>query len=367
MIDRKTNCDDIHHTLSLKFYNGAIKVGPCCLAQHVTVTPDVKNLWEHQFLLELRKENLLHIIPDACLSCSRLEQKGIDSRRSNHLKFYTDKELLRPGIRMLDIHLPNLCNLKCVICGSHNSSSWHADTVKLGKTIPVEFKYNKTVKYNVIDLEIPDTIETIKFWGGEPLLEELHADILEAVNKKGLLKNVRVIYNTNATCCVSDRVLELWSKAKLVELYFSLDDIDERSDFQRTGSTWAQLVDNLKWFYKNMPHNHLFYVMCSVGALNIYNLPALVDWKRDNFDQTCQGDYIQLLFNMVNGEGSVDRVSPEFYKKLQDRFMMYPELQHLLKILTIEDGYVPEQFLNYMKQLDSIRGTNFLETFPEYV
>ena len=50
MIDRKTYCSDIHHTLSLKFYNGAIKVGQCCLADHVTVTPDVKNLWEHQFL-----------------------------------------------------------------------------------------------------------------------------------------------------------------------------------------------------------------------------------------------------------------------------------------------------------------------------
>jgi MoaA/NifB/PqqE/SkfB family radical SAM enzyme len=367
MIDRGTYCDDIHHTLSLKFYNGMIKVGPCCMAEHVSVTPDVKNLWEHQFLTELRKENLLHIIPDACVSCSNLEQKGIDSRRSNHLKFYTDQELLQPGLRMLDIHLPNLCNLKCVICGPHDSSSWHADTVKLGKTIPEEYKYNKTIKYNVLDLEIPDTIKTIKFWGGEPLLEELHADILEVVNKKGLLKNVRLIYNTNATCRVSDRVLELWSKADLVEIYFSLDDVDERSDFQRTGSTWAGLVDNLKWFYKNMPHNHLFYVMCSVGALNIYNLPALVDWKRNNFNQTSQGDYIQLLFNMVNDKGFIDRVSPEFYKKLQDRFMMYPELQHLLKILTIKDGHVPEQFLNYMKQLDSIRGTNFLETFPEYV
>jgi MoaA/NifB/PqqE/SkfB family radical SAM enzyme len=267
---------------------------------------------------------------------------------------------------MLDIRLPNLCNLKCVICGPHDSSSWHADTIKLGKILPVEYKYNKTVKYNVLDLEILDTIETIKFWGGEPLLEELHADILDMINSKGLLKNVRLIYNTNATCRVSERVLELWSKAKLVELYFSLDDVGKRSDFQRTGSTWDQLVDNLTWFYKNMPHNHLFYVMCSVGALNIYNLPALVDWKRNNFDQTRQGDHIKLLFNMVNGNGAIDRVSPEFYKRLQDRFAEYPELQHLLKTLTVKDGYVPEQFLNYMKQLDAVRGTNFLETFTEY-
>jgi hypothetical protein len=165
---------------------------------------------------------------------------------------------------------------------------------------------------------------------------------------------------------VSERVLELWSKAKLVELYFSLDDVGERSDFQRTGSTWAHLVDNLKWFYENMPHNHLFYVLCSVGALNIYNLPALVDWKRNNFDQTRQGDHIKLLFNIVNGNGAINQVSPEFYKKLQDRFTAYPELQDLLKILTIKDGHVPEQFLDYMQRLDAVRGTSFLETFTEY-
>lgn len=41
----------------------------------------------HQFLLDLRKENLLGTIPDACFLCSNLENKGIDSRRSNHLKF----------------------------------------------------------------------------------------------------------------------------------------------------------------------------------------------------------------------------------------------------------------------------------------
>ena len=367
MIDRKTYCDDIHHTLSLKFFNGMTEVGPCCLAEHVPVAPNTKNLWEHQFLLEIRKENLLNNIPDACLSCAKIEQKGIDSRRSGRLKFYTDEELAPPGIRMLDIRLPNLCNLKCVICGPRDSSSWHADSVKLGQPILEEYKYNKTIKYNVLDLDIPDTIETIKFWGGEPLLEELHADILEAVHNKGLLKNVRVIYNTNATCQVSDRVLKLWSKAKLVEIYFSLDDVGKRSDFQRTGSTWVQLTDNLKWFYKNMPHNHLFYVMCSVGAVNIYNLPALVDWKRDNFDQTSQGDHIKLLFNVVNGRGAIEHVSPEFYKKLQDRFAMYPELQHLLSLLKVKDGYIPERFLNYMKQLDSIRGTNFLEIFTEYV
>lgn len=269
MIDRATYCNDIHHTLSLKFYNGVIKVGPCCLAEHVTVASDTKNLWQHDFLLALRKKNLENRIPDACSSCSRLEQKGIDSRRSNHLKFYTDEELAYSGIQMLDIHLPNLCNLKCVICGPHDSSSWHADAVKLGKTIPLEYRYNKTVKYNVLDLEIPDTIKTVKFWGGEPLLEELHADILEAIDCKGLLKNVRVIYNTNATCQVSDRVLDLWKKAQLVELYFSIDDVAERSDYQRTGSTWNQIVNNLMWFYENMPHNHLFYIMCSVGALNI--------------------------------------------------------------------------------------------------
>lgn len=368
MIDRSSYCFDIHHTLSLKFYNGTIEVGPCCLATHVPLTTDntVSELWNDPFLVGLRSANFKQQLTSACDMCKQLEDNGADSRRTQHLKFYSDVELNRPGIRMLDIHLPNLCNLRCTICGPQDSSSWIADAERLGRTIPIKYRYNKQINYDVTGLQIPNTIETIKFWGGEPLLAELHADFLEKADEQGLLKNIRVIYNTNATTRVSDRVLELWSRARLVELYFSIDDVGSRSDYQRFGSTWSELTENIKWFSEHMPHNHLFYVMCSVGALNIYNLPEVVAWKKANFDQNRYGDEVKLLFNVVQGPCAINKAAPDFYQQLQQRFADYPELTFLLSLITVEDGYCPTEFLNYVHQLDQIRGTNFNQLFLEY-
>lgn len=369
MIDRSSYCFDIHHTLSLKFYNGIIEVGPCCLADHVQLNSDntIGNFWNDPFLVNLRKENLeQHSIPYACRQCKEIEVTGAESRRTQHLKFYSDNELNRPGIRMLDIHLPNLCNLRCTICGPQDSSSWIADAEKLGRVIPVEYRYTKQIKYDVTGLTIPDTIETVKFWGGEPLLDELHADVLEKLDTLGLLKNVRVIYNTNGTTRVSKRVLELWSRAQLVELYFSIDDVGARSDYQRFGSSWTEINNNLAWFATQMPHNHLFYVMCSVGALNIYNLPEVINWKRENFNQNRYGDNVQLLFNRVHGSCAINCASTVFYKQLKDRFAGYPELENILSGIYVVDDYVPTDFFNYVEQLDKIRGTDFRKLFPEY-
>lgn len=369
MIDRSSYCFDIHHTLSLKFYNGTTHVGPCCLADHVklTSTHQVNEYWNTNFLVNLREENLQSkIIPWACRSCEKTEKTGADSRRSNHLKFYSDDELNQPGIRMLDIHLPNLCNLRCTICGPHDSSSWISDAKALGNTVPLEYIYNKQIKYNTIGLSIPDTLETVKFWGGEPLLDELHADILEKIDQAGLLSNLRISYNTNGTTRVSQRVLEIWSRAKLVELYFSIDDVDSRSDYQRFGSSWQQINENIQWFTEAMPTNHLFYVMCSVSMLNICNLPKLVEWQQQNFKTNRYGDEVQLLFNPVVGVCEVKHLDPEFFSKLKNKHRDYPQLQNLLNGVKVVDNYIPVDFLNFVDRLDKIRGTDFYATFPEY-
>lgn len=368
MIDRNSYCYDIHHTLSLKLYNGIIHVGPCCLADHVTLNSDstIKEFWNHDFLVGLRQQNYNNTIPDACRACSSLENAGIHSRRSNHLQFYSDEELVRPGIRMLDIHLPNLCNLRCTICGPHDSSSWYQDAKTLGFDLKPEWKYDKNIDYYLKNLEIPNTLEYVKFWGGEPLLTTLHAEFLEILNNQSLLSNVRLMYNTNGTVKVSDHVLNLWEKSRLIDLWFSIDDIGERFEYQRFGTSWNQVVDNMHWYWENLPHNHGMYISCSYSALNIWSLPDVVEWHRTNFNKSKYKDPIRLIFNKVVGRCSIDKVSEKFYEQLKNRFQPYPELLAILKTIQVEPDYQPTQFLDYVSRLDAIRGTNFLKTFPEY-
>lgn len=368
MIDRNSYCYDIHHTLSLKFYNGVVQIGPCCLADHVSLSSDktIKEFWNHDYLIDLRQQNFKNTIPDACRACSNLENAGIDSRRSNHLQYYSDEELSSPGIRMLDIHLPNICNLRCTICGPHDSSSWHQDAKALGHIIKPEWQYNKDIDYGLKNLEIPDTLEYVKFWGGEPLLTKLHADFLEILSCKKVLPKTRLMYNTNGTVRVSDHILKLWGQARLIELWFSIDDLGERFEYQRFGASWNQVVDNMFWYYENLPNNHLMYISCSYSALNIWSLPDVVEWHKTYFSQSKYKDPIQLKFNKVVGDCSIDTVSPEFYEKLKKRFQPYPELLKILKTIQIENNYRPTRFLDYVTRLDTVRATDFFRTFPEY-
>ena len=368
MIDRTSWCFDIHHTISMKLYNGVCEIGPCCLSDHVGLDyTDTHEINQHKFLVKLRQENLeKKIIPHACRVCSKIEASGLDSRRSNHLKHYDEDELTRPGVRMLDIHLPNLCNLKCVICGPHNSSSWIADAEMIGRSILPEWKYKKSIQSQIKNLAIPDTVEIIKFWGGEPLLDDSHMHILEIVQRQRILENQRLIYNTNATVKVDENVLEMWSKSKLLEIYFSIDDINERSDYQRSGSQWHQLQENLNWYYDNLPNNHLLYVSCSYSWLNIWNLPRVVDWHKENFSVSRFGDQIQLIFNSVFGTCEISKINPDFFKALQSRFKDYPMLQGILDSLVIEPGYCPTNFIGYIGKLDQVRHTDYSSIFEEH-
>lgn len=369
MIDRKTFCFDIHHTVSLKFYNNNIKIGPCCQASHadLSVTEYTQDLGRHPFLQDLRRQNTdQNLIPSACSFCVKIEHSGLDSRRSNHLKYYTDNQLEKPGVRMLDIRLPNLCNLKCTICGAHDSTSWLQDARELGIDILDEWKYNKSIKHDVKNLRIPETLETIKFWGGEPLLDSLHLDVLRAIDQAHILDKQRIIYNTNGTVCVSEEVLSTWSKAQLVEIYFSIDDIGSRFNYQRFGGDWDVVNNNLRWYYNNLPNNHMMYISCSYSWLNVWNLPRVVDWHRENFATSRFGDPIKLIFNPVLGKCAIDKISPEFFSELSLRYQGYPELQDILKSLVIQPDFSPDGFLQYIFKLDRIRNTNYFTTFAEH-
>ena len=366
-IDRASYCFDIHHTLSLKFYNGITKLGPCCLADHIDLEhTTVQEFWNHDYLVNLRNQNSDSKIPYECRACSKLEHAGLHSRRSNHLQYYTDEELTRPGVRMFDIHLPNLCNLRCTICGPYDSSSWHEDAKLLGLELKDEWRYSKDIQYNVKNLELPSSLEWVKFWGGEPLLTELHADFLELLDQQGLLAQIRLMYNTNGTVKVSDRVLKLWEKARLIEVWFSIDDIGDRFEYQRYGANWSQVTDIMQWYHDHLPHNHLMYISCSYGRLNIWSLPDVVEWHRTHFQQSRFGDDIKLVFNPVLGVCGIDQVSKDFYQRLAVRYQNYPELQTILASLQPVAGYQPKKFLDYVARLDAIRQTDFFRTFPEY-
>ena len=305
-----------------------------------------------------------------CQGCYSAEKSGLDSRRmgakQQYEEFHKDTNINLESPQGLEYSVGNLCNLKCMICGPKNSTAWIPDYQKLNPTVSIE-KYKKNFQSRITDSKFLKNLKNIHFHGGgEPLLSTDHIDLLNKVKEVKGLGDVRVFYNTNGTVKASDQLLSLWEECKLIEIYFSIDDVGKRFDYQRTGAKWSDVQANIVWYKREMPHNHMFNINCTWSYLNLYYLDELVDWYQNNFKTNRYGDPTNLLFQKAIGSFSIDHISVAGYNKLINKFQDYPQLLALIRSLDIKDSVDHNNFWEYVNQLDSLRNTSFRNMCPEW-
>jgi len=372
--NKKYFCYEIYKNLAIWSKNGKISYNPCSYFDGFIKTSDkldISEVWnskEHQELKQLIQDD--KPIPQ-CHRCYHEEHHGLVSRRLASKEMYTQYQhndnidLLGP--ESIDYSVGNLCNLKCVICGPDNSTAWISDYQQMHPQIDtVRFKHEK---FNQIKLDNPVILSEIKnihfHGGGDPLLSTTHIDLLEQIKSVKGLGDLRIFYNINGTVRVSDKILSIWSECRLVELYFSIDDIQERFEYQRTGANWKELINNLNWYIDNMPVNHLFYINCTWSYLNLYYLNELIDWQQSSFNTNRLGDSVKIIFQKAIGDCAIDHASAELKSKLIEKFKSHPMLLGLVNSLQESDAD-HNKFLTYINNLDNIRGTSFNKLCPEF-
>lgn len=316
-------CIDAFKNLNVVYHRKFLKISPCCVSKAVSV--DKIDFYNNSYLEDIRKEWRNGQWPDPCINCKNTEGRDHSSRRQGSNQWYIDNNLFNDTVELLriDYWTGDLCNLACVICGPHNSSKWKQEL-----NIPIESQKLVANKFWK-DLDISQ-LQFIHFHGGEPLLNKEHIEFLKAIPDKS---TVTITYNTNATVLPSHDLLLLWKQFKLVHLDFSIDDIEERFEYQRYPAIWNEVVDNLNWYYNNMPHNVMFGVNTAVGILNQSNLENLSTWLKKNFYATKFTDPIEHRTQFTIGNFSIDS-----------------DL---------------EQVKKYLDAIDRRRGTNWKKTFPE--
>lgn len=372
----------------------------------------VAEIWNSAHMKQTRIQMLNNEYPTSCIKCYQEEQNGIVSKRQWETQVWKERlnldsivsktgidGSLPVDIPYFDLRLGNMCQLKCVMCSPHDSSSWIKEW-KLQfpryKTIELiqdqqwdnKFDYTWYQKGSFLDTmkEQALYIRELYFAGGEPLLIPEHYKILEFMVETGSSKNCVLRYNSNGLE-LPGKLFDLWKHFKEVKFNFSVDAVGDKNEYIRYPSKWDTVVQNLH-ILDNTPDNVTVNIACAVQLLNVLYVPELVEWKeQQQFKKINLPPYgagligthlvylpsylnIRVLPNEIKSEVE-HRVNLFCNKKINDlEFMTNPygfqRWQGLIKYMNAEDWTNKIPILkDYLTVTDQQRGTNFRKTFLE--
>ena len=315
-------CFDAFKNVSISRENGELHIAPCCIAQSRKV--HTLDFYKDPYLVDIRNTWQSGQWPSACERCQHSEVSTGSSRRINSNQWYKDHAVNSPDAELLrlDYWTGDTCNLACVMCGPWASSAWKSEL-----RLPLEQRRHNTNDYWT---QLPlHGLRYVHFHGGEPLLSPQHQEFLAAIPNP---QQVHIYYNTNATVRANARLLDLWVKFGLVQIDFSIDDIDSRFNYIRYPAQWSMVRENLEWYKNTMPSNCMFAVTTVVSVLNRRYLEELKTWLAENFSHSRFQDPVE--HRLQDCEGMLD------YRRISS------------------------DTVQYLDELDQRRGTSWRELFP---
>lgn len=375
-------------------------------------THSIDQIWNSDYMRDVRVKMLSGEKPASCMKCYNEEAAGIVSKRQWETVVWKERlnldsiidrtesdGSLPVDIPYFDLRLGNLCQLKCIMCSPHDSSSWIKDwkkqypkyktiELKTDQRWDIDFDYTWYQKSEFLnDLKKQaQNIKELYFAGGEPLLIPEHYKILEFMVETGNAKNCILRYNSNGME-LPEKLFELWSHFKQIKFNFSVDAYGDRNDYIRYPSKWETVVSNLERL-DDTPDNIIVNIACAVQLLNVLTVPDLADWKiNKNFKKInlpphgagIIGTHLVYLPDYLNVRVLPSELKNQVSKNIENfcnkyagykDFLKDPYGQKrwmgLIKYMNAEDwSYKIPTLIDYLETTDQQRGTNFRNVFPE--
>jgi MoaA/NifB/PqqE/SkfB family radical SAM enzyme len=282
-------------------------VRPCCLAEEEIVddtgnkfdlnTASFVAIQNSGYMQNLRQDFLDQKQPQTCRKCWREERSGRTSKRMHtldRLKHMLPDQAWTADAKplmFLDLKLGNICNLKCRICGSWSSSTFAAeelDQLRGNEQKKASYHYQmlrqgawpreNPLFWSEID-QVVDQIRYIEFTGGEPFMIQEHFNMLQGLIDRGIANQIEIHYNTNGTQW-PEQGEAIWQHFKTVEIAFSIDDVGQRFEYQRSNAVWADVEENIARFKQLRARNvNIQLQVCTtVNVFNVLYLEDVANW-----------------------------------------------------------------------------------------
>lgn len=289
---------------------------------NILTNASLEETWNSQSMIALRQKMHKGEKVKNCATCYRDGDASMRARSINEYKNnYSILNLVNDTIEnnYISKHLPkrlelkpsNLCNLKCVMCNSYDSSQvakelkelaekYNGIETNVGRFIKITpektgiFENNQTFR----NVDLPDwsdndgvwqsfvniapTLDNLSFAGGEPTLIPFVEKSLRYCVDNDLSKNMTVFLSSNYTN-LNKNFLELMPRFKKFELIASIDGFDKVNDYCRYPSKWKQISKNYLTVKKMTGEydNVKTLINITVNLLNVLDLHILLNWIDD--------------------------------------------------------------------------------------
>ena len=241
----------------------------CChdpFSSHESLNSLQKDL-QKPYFKNAREQFLKGEIPKSCLGCFQSEQETGFSPRLDYINRFGDT----PGevaLEYLDLTINNQCNLACRMCEPKYSQLLEKDFKRLN--IPFDsYKKNQSE----IDLDI-SSLKMITLTGGEPFLGNEGFDFLSSL-KNTSDKQLRIYSNLMV---LPEKWKPLLAKFKEVEIFISMDGVDQTFEYIRYPGKFEKFKENLETLlnWKSSVENLRLRTHSVLMAYNLGNLRDMV-------------------------------------------------------------------------------------------
>mgnify|MGYP003627426627 FL=1 len=353
----------------------------------------LKEVWNSEKMKQVRLNMLNGKKCKQCVRCYEKEDKGHDS-----LRVRSNKDWLEPHwdkvaktnadgslddlhIVYLDFRFSNVCNLRCRYCGPELSSNWYADakasTFNISPTERV-IQIRKDVDNFMEEFDpMLEHIEQIYWAGGEPIMMDEHWGIMNRLVEMGKT-DIRIFYNTNFTTLTykKNNVLDLWKNFDNISVGASLDAEGIRGEYQRKGTVWADVENNIKQLKETSPEVD-FYISATVSAYNAWHITDFHrSWVDKGYIKPADW-YMNVLLNNKRFRMSVlpETLRKEIKYKWEKHLAWLEPQDHIgrategykssIKFLDDDHTHLLDEFKAFNLEFDKLRDENFDEVYPE--
>lgn len=374
----------------------------CCASEHKILdragntlhinNDSLEKAWNTNEIKEARLKMINGESLPACAKCIHQENLGfksmrVDGGKQDYFSTTNADGSLDYMPHEMELHLGNLCNLKCKMCGQQYSNQIGKELLEIGEkdkdfldwvikesgnvniwtnNLSVEYRWfkNEKIKKKLFEY-ISKNITKLTVIGGEPTVIPEFWQLFEYLDNKDRLKNLDITVTTNLTN-VNTKLTSWLPKIKSWRIWASVDGLGERTEYIRYPSNFKKVCENLEFYKNNLGNNGKIVLSPAIQLLNIDQLDDLLIWWLNLSDGNLKGKFgvswmAQVLYPTIcNYDILPDGYRNKVADKLESSFQLFKNQDQI-------QGYYENQITNLRNAvMDQEKRKYFQKAFIRY-